>query len=292
MKLRKKLLRTVKLRFFEDSANGEWGVTHEETQQCKHGGDDGFNAFWDGRGLFHDVFEHAHEYTNEFFRGTCAMNIGGEIAAMGSLWYFYSQLGMSRRLDNPFFGYQTMPADENTLRSTLDMMQEAIQEGYCNYGSTLESCVPNLPECDDSTIEWLAEEHFNRIQALEPKGHDSDDKERGTEYKNSVTLEKLQNLYRYGYKMAEDLFPGGKYRNGGILSDFMEFWTEFCKKNRAENIAQLYRSLTFKIYRDSDGLCHWTAIFQPDIGAEGVERVTLKGGPDGVPEFVPILADF
>src|SRR4051812_49426606 len=67
MKAKKKLVRTVDLRFFQDDANGEWGVTHKETCPGNGNGEE-FNAFWDGRGIFHDVFEHAHEFTDKHFR--------------------------------------------------------------------------------------------------------------------------------------------------------------------------------------------------------------------------------
>lgn len=290
MKPKKKLIRTVALKFFEDNANGEWGVTHKDTQTD----DSGFNAFWDGRGLFHDVFEHAHEYTDKHFLGNSAMNIGGEIAAMGSLWYFYSTCGFSRRMDNPFFGYQTIAADESALRSTLDMMHENIADGSAQFGSTLETSLPVQKECDDQTIEWLAQEHFDRVQSIMPRESDSDAKEYGTIYKQSVTLEKLQSLYRYGYAMAQKLYPEGLYRNGAIMEDFLQFWNAFCKKNPAEGLARAYRSLTFKLYRDAEGLCSWTAEFLPMYGvpSDEVQKLILKGGPNGVPEYVPTVFDY
>lgn len=290
MKTRKKLVRTVALRFFEDQANGEWGTAHKETFDANGG--DGFNAFWDGRGLFHDVFEHAHELTDKHFFGQSAMNIGGEIVAMGSLWYFYHACGMSTRLDNPFFGYQTMSPDENTMRTTCDMMQESICEGYSNFGYTLESSLPRQPECEDSTVEWMAEEHFNRVQSYFPKGHGEDDRERGQEYKNSVTLEKLQNLYRYGYAIAKKLAPSGLYRNGDEMTEFVTFWNAFCKKNKAETLATLYREIIFKIYRDGEGIISWVAEFVPMYGvpSDEVPPVKIKS-VDGM-TYVPTLADF
>src|SRR5690606_27490276 len=75
----RKLVREVRLQFFCDPAHGEWGLAHENTIEPQG---DGFNAFWSGTtGIFHDVFEHAHEHTG-YFQGPYAMNIGGEIAAM------------------------------------------------------------------------------------------------------------------------------------------------------------------------------------------------------------------
>lgn len=290
MKPKKKLIRTVSLRFFQDDANGEWGTAHKETYEANGG--NGFNAFWDGRGLFHDVFEHAHELTDKHFFGQSAMNIGGEIVAMGSLWYYYHACGMSRRLDNPFFNYQTIAPDDNVLRSTLDMMSESISEGYSNFGDTLESSLPRQAECEDSTIEWLAEEHFNRVQAITPGRLDADHGNPGQTYKDSVTLEKLQNLYRYGYKIAKKLAPSGLYRNGDEMTEFVTFWNEFCKKNKAETLATLYRSLVFKIYRDTEGILSWVAEFVPVYGVPSDEVPPVKIRSDANSFYVPVLADY
>ena len=90
---RKRLVRKVSFRMFEDDANGEWGLTHADT----FNGSEPFNAFWGDMGLFHDVFEHAHEHSR-FYSGEYAMNIGGELAAMGALWYYRDEMGFYKRL--------------------------------------------------------------------------------------------------------------------------------------------------------------------------------------------------
>jgi hypothetical protein len=48
---------------------------------------EGFNPVW-GTGLFHDVFEHAHENLPPFDTPETRLTYGGEIAAMGSRFYF------------------------------------------------------------------------------------------------------------------------------------------------------------------------------------------------------------
>ena len=83
------LVRCVRMKFFQDSDNGEWGLTHDDTQS----GDECFNAFWSATGIFHDVFEHAHEHS-KYFRGEAALNVGGEMAAMGAMYYFIHRLGL------------------------------------------------------------------------------------------------------------------------------------------------------------------------------------------------------
>jgi len=257
---RKKLVRKVSLRFFEDQANGEYGLAHVETLQGQDG-NDGFNAFWSGQGLFHDVFEHAHEHTDKHFKGWFAMNAGGEVAAMGAMWFYYSQCGMSNRLNSSYHS-----PDEITISGTCEMMKESIQEGYCNFGDTLESNVPNQKPVNDGTLEWMIEEHFDRIQATEPKGHDERDVERGQAYKASVTREKLANLYRYGYRMAEKLVSTETSWNGDALTTFKAFWDKFCTQHKAEELAMRFRGLDFSIYRNAEGLIEWKAEFTKHAG--------------------------
>lgn len=278
MKMRKKLLRKVALRFFEDDANGEWGVAHKETME---GHDtEGFNAFWDGRGLFHDVFEHAHEFTDRFFRGDAALNIGGEVAAMGSLWYFYSQCGYHARLSHTF-----RSPDDIAIQSTLADMQESIEYGNTRYGNVLECDVPPQKETDDYTLEHIISEHFERIQACIADKNNDEGRNDGALYKQSVTLEKLANLYRYGYRMAEKLLPNSSYENGATMKEFSSFWDEFCKKNDAEQLANLYKGIDFSLYRDGEGRLHWTAKLERKYGisSDEVGNITLKGGPEGCP---------
>lgn len=282
MSKRKKLVRTIDLHFFQDDANGEWGVTHKETcPGSPHlNGDETFNAFWDGQGLFHDVFEHAHEITDEFFRGNAALNVGGEVAAMGQMLYYIGQLHLDR-----FPGQQLYrsPTD-NAMQITLGMMKEAIANDSSNFGYALESNVPKQEETPDNELEWVIDEHFAQIQATEvydSGGKYPDEETRCREYKESVTLEKLQNLYRYGWRMGEKL-TGGLMRNHNVLQDFIGFWSQFCKANDAEEMARAYKAITFKVYKDSEGLLSWSAVFIPENLSfdERAKQVTIRGTPD------------
>lgn len=282
MKPKKKLLRTVKLKFFQDDANGEWGVTHSDTMQ--NHGSDGFNAFWDGRGIFHDVFEHAHEFVDKNFRGSNALNLGGEIAAMGQLWFFVNRADMYKRLDNPFLGYRVHPENEITIESTQGMMSEAIKEGYSNFGDVLECGVPNQKPVDNSELEEMIEEHFRRVERCEPNGDREQESEYGKAYKESVTLEKLANLYRYGYRMGQKLLgTNDPSRHSDTLHAFCTYFNDFCKANPAEELANYYREMIFRLYRDTEGNLYWKLEITPDRFAEGIETVTLEGGPGYIP---------
>lgn len=279
---RKKLVRTVNLVFFCDDANGEWGVTHKDT--CKD--DSGFNAFWDGRGIFHDVFEHAHEETNQFFRGyRYALNVGGEVAAMGQLMYYVNRCGVGNRFENR---YTFTPSDEGAIRTTFDLMQESISYNGGSFGSALESNVPEQKDTGDNVLEYMIGDHYERVkdcQVYDCNGKYPEETERCQDYKDSVTLEKLTNLYRYGYNMGKDCVKP-YLRNGGLLRDFIDFWTDFCQTNKAEELGATYKGITFKIYQDKEGLLYWTAVFNPNhLSYDSTPRAhKFFGGQDGMSE--------
>ncbi len=271
---RRRLVRTVNLRFFQDDASGEYGLAHKETLDGQNGSD-GFNAFWDGMGLFHDVWEHAHEHIDPHFRGQYAMNIGGEMAAMGAMHYYIDELHVHNRLRQSHF----YSPSEVALRGTFDMVSEVINGDGSSFSNLLECGVPKQKETDNSELEWIIEEYARKVQALEvhyqePKelvldGERPECYER--DFKESVTQDKIADLHRYGYRMAGRLVPNSG-PNHSTLTHFREFWDKFCKNNSAEEMAGLYRGVTFKVYRDSDGDVSWVAEFERDPYAEA-ERI-------------------
>ncbi len=252
----KRLVHTVKLRFFEDQANGEWGLAHNETYKENNGGD-GFNAFWDGRGLFHDVWEHWFELEHKYFKGHSAMNVGGEMAAMGALWYYYDTLGLHER---------QFPGNVNYMgdmmrRGTEDLVTEALSEGYCNFGSTLESSVPNQKETDNNELECQLDLYWSNVLKHKVYEHgevnrDERAKESADIYRKSLSKRKIQNLHRWGYRMAEKLVPH-TYANRQTLANFIAFWGDFCKRNKADELKDTFRYLDIKVWKDSEGDISW-----------------------------------
>lgn len=265
MKAKKKLVRTVDLRFFQDDAHGEWGVTHKDTCPGNGHGEE-FNAFWDGRGIFHDVFEHAHEFTDKHFRGIYALTTAGETVAMGSLLYYIGQGGVYRN-QNGEDRYRS--AEDQAVSETADTQTEMITSGNERFTGGFEVCVPEQKDTEDSSLEWAIDEHWQKILKAKAavgsrvwndpkKGQSPEELERCKEYADSVTLEKIRNLYRYGWHMAQKLAGDC---NGNPLSSFITFWNEFCKANEAEQLAAYYKGITFRIYRDADGYLSWVASF-------------------------------
>jgi len=250
----KRLIKTVQLSFFQDDANGEFGLCHKNTQDDTYGR--AFNAFWDGLGLFHDVFEHSHEYENKYFRGDYAMNIGGEMAAMGSLWYYVDVLGLHSRLRSTFYAPST-----SMMQTTLSDVQECITDGYTSYGNTLESNVPYQRPTDNGELEYVIAEYWKKVKETNVRTEYEQERESAIEYKKSVTFRKIADLHRYGFRMAERLVPE-KWENRIALENFIAFWNDFCKANNAEEMARMFRGLTVKIYKDETGTISWKAVLE------------------------------
>ncbi|NJO63186.1 MAG: hypothetical protein HC836_34695 [Richelia sp. RM2_1_2] len=262
----KRLIKTVDLIFFQDDANGEYGLAHKET----YNENNAFNAFWSAIGMFHDVFEHAHEHTHKYFKGNYAMNLGGELAAMGSFWYYIDELGISNRFPNDRSRWNP---GESMRETTCSDMREAIKDGYCRYGYTLESNVPKQKPVDNCGLEDEMRTYWDTIKDThftnDYKGSYDYEQERefSISYKQSVSFGKIANLHRYGYRMAERMVPNNK-ENYITLTEFIDFWNNFTKNNNAEELMSMYKGITVKLYKEA-GEISWKAF--------------LVGGVDGLP---------
>lgn len=251
----KKLVKTVELVFFKDDGNGEYGLAHKETFDQSNGS--GFNAFWGGMGIFHDVFEHSHEHTDKYFRGDFAMNVGGEMAAMGAMYYYIESMGMHNRINNR--GWNWKGTGDSMKQTTLSEVHEAISSGYCNYGYTLESNVPKQKPVNDGEFEYQLHDFAKEVKNLKVDGYSEEEKEYGRNYKKSVTFRKIADLHRYGYRMAEKLVPN-KWDNRAMIENFLAYWDEFCKQNPAEEIQNHFKGMTVKLYKDESGFVTWKAV--------------------------------
>jgi hypothetical protein len=250
----KRLIKTVNLSFFCDDANGEYGLAHTDTIDNNYG--NAFNAFWGGMGIFHDVFEHSHEYQNKYFRGDYAMNVGGEMAAMGAMWYYIDVLGVYNRLNN-----RSMYSPGDVMRlGTQDMVHESITDGYTSFGNTLESNVPKQRPTENGELEYQIEKFWKDVKALTVKTEYEQERESGKEYKKSLSFRKIADLHRYGFRMAERLVPDNR-DNATTLVDFFEVWEQFCKANEAETMARMFKGVSIKLYKENDRIS-WKAEFK------------------------------
>ena len=270
-----KLLRRVKTDFFCDDATGSYGIAHSNTIQAKDG-KDGFNAFWDGRGFHHECMEHAHEHSAPF-TGDAAMNIGGEIAAMGAMFYFIDALYVTKRLFNSFRSPSAI-----TIDGTIGLIQEAIEDGHMPFGDTLVSNVGEIKEKEEgefSEIDLISEDYFRQVKGFKPD-YRGDEKYAADEimlrerFRASVTLEKIKNLHRWGYRSAQEFAPIN-YENGHILNEFISFWDKFTKENDAEKLANYFRGITFYFFQKENGSIFWRAVLR---GGIDVKSIVLNQG--------------
>lgn len=251
--MKPKLIERVETTLFEDE-NGICGLTHSNTFY-NPSGNRAFDAFWDGGGLFHDVFEHSHEGSLHF-RDNAFMNLGGEMAAMGAMWYYLENLPFGNR----FRGTLYRSHSEIVINNTIMDVQEAIETGDSQFGNTLECNVPPQAVIEDY-IEEVITEYNQKMAAYsfrEDRFRGEDDKNRSEEFRKSCTPEKIANLHRWGYRNAERLVPA-TYHNGYVLHQFIEFWNKFCERFPAEELMNEYKGIVFNLFHGRDETLLWRA---------------------------------
>ena len=238
----------VLLTFFQDNANGEYGLAHENAI------DRGFNAFWTGQGIFHDVFEHYFEENNKYFQNKFGFNIGGEICAMGHLAYYWE---MARPENRKLSDRSTYPFEHSIAHTTISDMEEAISEGYTNFGSRLECAVPKQKDVNSYILTNIIHEHLYcmEVATISEKCYEI---EAAKEFKRSITDNKIINLYTYGYKLAEQIAPNTEH-NKKALFDFIDFWKEFCSNHSAKELTNEFKHVEFTITTGEE--IKWTAEF-------------------------------
>lgn len=265
-----KLIHKVKTDFFCDDASGNYGLAHSNTIKS-NGGADGFNAFWDGRGIFHDVFEHAHEHS-ECFHGDAAMNIGGEMAAMGAMYYFIETLYVLKRRFNSF-----RSGSDSVINETIGYIEEAIEYGQTNFGETLVSNVGEVKETEKGEfeeIDLIVQDYFNRIKAIK-SDYFADDFFASDEimlrerFRASITEDKLKNLHRWGYREAKRIAPIN-HENTFKLNNFISFWSDFTKKHDAEKLANYFHGITFFVFHDKNDCVFWRAVLRGKFGTKSI----------------------
>ncbi len=273
----------VRLEFFQDEANGSYGLAHEKTI----GLNESFNAFWNGIGIFHDVFEHWFENEHKYFQDDYAMNVGGEISAMGAMWYYYGALRARNRRDflTKKQHWNTVDMRESMVSTIESLCVDAICYGYTNFGRTLESNVPRQKEVNDYTFESQITELWARLDNKQVETSEEQERECAIEFKKSITYSKIANLYRWGYKMASKLVPCND-ENTLLIDNFIEFWDKFCERNEAESMSRMFKGVEFVVKKDKNNVLSWVATFE---GKNGASDYIVKSTQKYVPDYDDIL---
>lgn len=259
------LFREVTLVFDDDSkrAGSGMGVLPKGTVDP----DSGFDPNWSGEMIFHDVLEHWHEHEDPFFRDKFAMNVGGEMTAVGAMFYFYDVMNCYPRLGNRLERWT--PADI-TINTTFSEVEQAVADGYCNFGYKLNCGVPRQLPADEE-MEAVLEEYWARFKQLKIGGrypgdrrlrHVRDQLRSARAYHNSVKKWKIFDLHRYGWHQAKKDFPP-TCRNCVKIEEFLQFWTKFCTREPADELGMYYHHIIFSLYHEGPKkeMFTWTAKF-------------------------------
>jgi len=218
---------SVKLELTQDE-DGTWGLLPD-------GSDDyGFNSFWTGVGIFHDVFEHYFEMENKYFMGDYAFNIGGEIAAMGHLAYYKTHFDISKRSSRYI-------DDQSLIDTTFDHDFFYGHKDYPDFGDILMSKVPRVRKSLPYGVENLINEHHYRVKEIELKT------EAVIRYKKSFTYGKIRDLYAWGFNRASKIIPRSD-ENRPFINEFCEYWDNFCKKYTPEELEYGVNAFVFRVY--------------------------------------------
>lgn len=224
-----------KIELVFDNADGTYGLVHKNAIGI-------FDPFWTPIGIFHDVFEHWFEGTHKNFLGEYAFNHFGEVVAMGAMHYYYMNMGVHTRL----LGGGLQSFEDSLITTCTQTMQFADENRYAEdfqgyFGKEiLTSIGPVKAKYFQHNLDVIAEEMEKQAPSM--KGA-----------RKSIFSRGLH----FGTRLAEKLVPHNS-RNVGTIYDFLQYWTDFCKNNSADDLAQYFKGVTFRI-RKVKGEISWTA---------------------------------
>ena len=244
----------VQLQFFEDDATGYYGLAH------KNSIDSGFNAFFNGIGLFHDIMEHYFEGVHPNFSGKYAFNYGGEIAASGhSAWYIHG-LGLLKRWTD----LNSFQSIEDTFAKGVGMEDE-ISSGYTRFGNELLCKCKNVYTIHPNYGQFVYY-HWDYWQSIidkypEPKGEEHKVLD-AMRIRKSLSLRKLEALYGWGYYTAKKLVPMTDH-NIDMIKQMYKDLEKFTKYNDPRELSYMFK--------------YFTAYITP--GKKFKYRFTVSNGP-------------
>ncbi len=225
----------VQLQFFQDDAAGHYGLAH------KNSIDNGFNAFFNPIGLFHDIMEHYFEGIHPNFSGKYAFNYGGEIAASGhSAWYIHG-LGLSRRWTD----LKTWQSMQSAFTRSVGLEDE-ICCGYTRFGDELLCKCRNIYTVHPNYGQFVYYhwEYWNKLMEDYPEPRD--EIENAIRIRKSLSLRKLEALYGWGYYTAKKLVPMTEH-NIQMIERMYEDLEQFTKYNYPQELCGMFKYFTAHI---------------------------------------------
>lgn len=218
------------------------------------------DSTWNGTGIFHDVFEHWFENNHKYFTGKNALNRGGECAAMGAFMYYCEQLNVRNRPLSTYHYFMDSARMENE-----SALVDGITHDNMDFGSRFECGVPRQKPVENGDLEYQVNQFWENIKET-PINQDNEEDCKAL--KQSITLGKLQSLYRWGYRMAQKLVPNN-WENRNVCEDFIDFWDSFCKNNEAESLFGM--QLEISVYKVK-GIIKWSAYLRHDNGKTRIKN--------------------
>ncbi len=249
----------VELQFFEDDATGGYGLAHRNSI------DEGFNAFFNPIGIFHDIMEHYFEDIHPNFSGKYAFNYGGEIAASGhAAWYIHG-LGLSAR-------WTDIKAPNNIEDAFARGvgLEDELCYGNTRFGDELLCKPRNIYTLHPNysmfvTYHWY---YWNKmLEETTPRGC-SQNVQIANRLRKSLSLRKLEALYGWGYYTAKKLVPPTD-ENRQAIEDLYEDIKRFTQHNDPYYLVNRFKYFTAYItpgnklkyrFTVSDGINEFNAL--------------------------------
>ena len=217
-----------------------WGFTHENSTEH-------FDPLYSGPTIFHDVFEHWVEDKHKYFKDDYAFNIGGEMFAMGAMSYFFHDMYVHNRVLN--LGIDIHEGEEAIFNTCMYQLIDFIEnDADLPFGGELRCNVPKQKWCD-SMIDTLVDRTYEKVLKSVPVSEEC------SSYKNSITKDKLERLFRFGYRKTESMIPN-TWENRIQLDNFISYWDAFCENVLAEELQEVFKSVRFKIYKHKEQISY------------------------------------
>lgn len=207
----------------------------------------GFDPFYGGIQMFHDVFEHWFEGLDPHFRGDYSFIVSGEIVAQAACAYYYYVMGVQSRGNDGTGRFMDALIDE-----TLEWVLEATNHSNTHYGDELLSCVPRI-SISNSYLDNLIDTWWITYKA----GLNKDSTPVARKYAASVTKDKIADLCRYGFYLASKLVPNNT-DNYRALTGYLEYWERMSSFCPAESMLPYFTTLTVYVSKKKD-IISWTA---------------------------------
>lgn len=220
---------TVDLRIHEDERYGIRGL-------CPKSALDRFEPFWGADGIFHDVFEHAHEEEHPYFKGDAAFTLWGEMVASG-MAIAYKDIG----IDN--FRYRGYGLNRDFTADTRFILENAIYESrqepdiepYLEYPIDKKLCkIPYQKHLDGystyNLYTWIGE--YDYWVEQNKKNENADIRK----FMKSVSFPHIQRCYLWGYKRAKRIIGEDVKHSYLVLDKFLDTWHRICKGNEPSSL--------------------------------------------------------